>query len=102
MRRDLLFNRVGLEVIHIISTLVLLMRTSHRALSQSDMVVKVASGEGTRHYSRARISVEHQALSARSQLFAVQIHGLSPTSSKEMIQGLSQLLLLAVHELFIK
>ena len=61
-------------------------------LSQSNMAVKVVPGRGTLHCGRAHIFIECQAVSARNQHFAIENHGLYPTSSKETIQSLSQLL----------
>lgn len=78
MERHLILNNFGLDMIHIISTLILLVRISHMAPPQSIIILKVAPGQGTLHCSRPHIFIKCQVIFARGQPFRHTISCVLP------------------------
>lgn len=94
MERHLLFNYFSLDVLHIISILILLVRTTHMALLQSDTVKVVKGAPLARELDTV---AEHSSLlNGRLTLpeanpFAIPDHVLSPTFSKVSVSHCIQL-----------
>ena len=93
MESFLLFNHFDLEMMHI-SALLLLMQTSHVALSQSSMAVKAVSDWGTLHCSRATSSLNVRLslpeTKPETNPLPYKIMSSPQLFSKRTIQSLSQ------------